>query len=254
MGLATVGAMVGAAALLRLRLLSWGATGDEQRGAVAGDDVLLTPDISTTRSITIRVPVEDVWPWLAQLGQGRGGFYSYDWLENLVAHTDIHNSDRIVPEWQQIAIGSEVRLAPEIPLIVVALHPGRALVLRGSVPMGSVAPPYDFTWAFVLVPRPDGTTRLVVRERYLYTRRWAALIVQPATLVSCLMTRKMMRGIKIRAERRHAVSRPGVTRPWVITGSSPRLRGPRDCGGTPRGRAPRRRPRSSGRWLQRAVR
>ena len=69
---------------------------------------------------------------------------------------------------------------PRLPLQVVALEPGRALVLRGSVPMGKVAPPYEFTWAFVLLPQPDGTTRLVVRERYEYTRRWAALIVQPA--------------------------------------------------------------------------
>jgi len=89
---------------------------------------------------------------------------------------------------------------PEVALKVVALEPERALVLRGSVPMGNVAPPYEFTWAFVMLPQPDGTTRFMVRERYRYTRRWAALIVQPAQLVSCLMTPKMLRGIKSRAE------------------------------------------------------
>ena len=57
-------------------------------------------DQSTTRAITITTPADHVWPWIAQLGQGRGGFYSYDWLENLVAHIDIHNADQIVPEWQ----------------------------------------------------------------------------------------------------------------------------------------------------------
>jgi hypothetical protein len=83
---------------------------------------------------------------------------------------------------------------------VVAINPGQALVLAGSVPMGRVAPPYEFTWAFVLQRQPNGTTRLVVRERYEYTHRWAALVVQPAQLVSCLMTPKMLRGIKARAE------------------------------------------------------
>ena len=161
-------------------------------------------NLSATRAITIKTAADHVWPWIAQLGQGRGGFYSYDWLENLVAHIDIHNADRIVPEWQHLAVGSEVRLAPELPLQVAALERGRALVLRGNVPMGKVTPPYDFTWAFVLLPQPDGTTRLVVRERYEYTRRWAALIVQPAQLVSCLMSPKMLRGIKSRAERHAA--------------------------------------------------
>jgi hypothetical protein len=188
------------AALLRRRYLRWGATNDEQHCTLAGDEQLPDADQSTTRAIMITAAAVDVWPWIAQLGQGRGGFYSYDWLENLLVRADYHNAERIVPEWQQIAVGAEVRLAPEVALKVVALEPVGALVLRGSVPMGEVAPPYEFTWAFVLRPQPDGTTRLVVRERYLYTRRWAALIVQPAQLVSCLMSSKMLRGIKSRAE------------------------------------------------------
>ena len=118
-----------------------------------------------------------------------------------MANIDIHNADQIVPEWQHLAVGSEVRLAPELPLQVADLDVGRALVLRGNVPIGQAAPPYDFTWAFVLQPQPDGTTRLVVRERYAYTHRWAALIVQPAQLVSCFMSPEMLRGIKTRAER-----------------------------------------------------
>jgi hypothetical protein len=66
--------------------------------------------------------------------------------------------------------------------------------------MGTTAPPYDFTWAFVLRQQPDGTTRLLVRERYAYTRRWARLLVEPVELVSFVMTRKMLRGIRDRAE------------------------------------------------------
>ena len=99
---------------------------------------------------------------------GRGGFYSFDGLENLIAHADIHNATSIVPEWQSISVGQRSASPPRYPA-VAALEPGRAVVLRGNVPMGNIDAPYDFTWAFVLLPRPDGSTRLVVRERYEYT-------------------------------------------------------------------------------------
>jgi hypothetical protein len=193
--------VVGIAALLRGRYLRWGATNEDQDRVLTGDELLPGMNLSTTRAITIAAPADRVWPWIAQLGQGRGGFYSYDWLENLVARIDIHNADRIVPEWQDLTVGAEVRLAPDLPLRVAALDLGRSVVLRGNVPIGTSAPPYDFTWAFVLQPQPDGTTRLLVRERYAYTHRLAALIVQPAQLVSCFMSPEMLRGIKTRAER-----------------------------------------------------
>lgn len=193
--------MVGIAALLRDRFLRWGATNEDRDRVLAGDELLPGVSLSTTRAITISAPADRAWPWIAQLGQGRGGFYSYDWLENLVAHIDIHNADRIVPEWQDLTVGSEVRLAPDLPLQVAALDLGRSIVLRGNVPMGAGTAPYEFTWAFVLQPQPDGTTRLLVRERYAYTHRWAALIVQPAQLVSCFMSPEMLRGIQTRAER-----------------------------------------------------
>ena len=202
---AVAAGLIGAAVLLRRRYLRWGATEEDQNRALPGDELLPTVHQSATRAITIGVTADDIWPWIAQLGQGRGGFYSYDGLENVIAHADIHNAASVVPEWQHIAVGAEIRLAPEVPLRVAALEPGRSLVLRGSVPpMGKIDPPYDFTWAFVLLPQPDGTTRLVARERYEYTRRWAALIVQPAQLVSSFMSPKMLRGIKIRAEHAQA--------------------------------------------------
>ena len=198
--LAVSSAAIGAGFLLGHRYRHWGASQDERHCTLAGDELLPAVDVSATRAITIAADADAVWPWVAQLGQGRGGFYSYDWLENLIPQVNIHNADHIVPEWQHIAVGSVVRLAPELPLDVVALEPGRALVLRGGVPMGKVAPPYDFTWAFVLIPQPNGSTRLVVRERYFYTRRWAALIVRPAAVVSSVMSQKMLRGIKSRAQ------------------------------------------------------
>ena len=181
--------------------LRWGATEEEARAALPGDDALSHPDLQATRAITVSASAEDVWPWIAQLGQGRGGFYSYDALENLVG-VDIHSVDRIVPEWQDVAVGDPFRLAPQVALEVIAVEPRRALVVRGAVPMGeALAAPYDFVWAFVLHAGPDGTTRLLVRERYRYTRRWAPLLVEPVEAISFVMTQKMLRGIRDRVER-----------------------------------------------------
>jgi hypothetical protein len=101
-------------------------------------------------------------------------------------------------------VGDEVKLHPEVALGVAALEQGRALVLRGGVPMGRTPPPYDFTWAFVLREGPEETTRLVVRERYGYTRPWAPVLVELVEVFSFTMTQKMLRGIRDRAERTSA--------------------------------------------------
>jgi hypothetical protein len=190
--------------LARPRHLRWGATDQEADEPLAGEDLIANADLTATRAITIRASANQVWPWIAQLGQGRGGFYSYDFLENLVG-CDIHSADRIVPAWQDVVVGDEVRLAPEVGLVVAFLERGRSLVLRGGIPMGNAALPYDFTWAFALRAEADETTRLLVRERYAYTRPWARLLVEPAEAVSFVMSQKMLRGIKDRAERTAAL-------------------------------------------------
>jgi hypothetical protein len=170
LGAATVAGAAAAYLLVARPLqLGWGATDHESGESLTGDELLAHADLTATRAITIRASADQVWPWIAQLGQGRGGFYSYDLLENL-AGCDIHSADRIVPEWQAIAAGDEVRLAPELALVVASVELGRSLVLRGGIPLGNAAPPYDFTWAFALQDAPDATTRLLVRERYAYTR------------------------------------------------------------------------------------
>ena len=201
-----IGVGAAAAYLLAVRSwqLRWGATGEERAATLAGDDLIANPDLTATRAITVHAGADHVWPWIAQLGQGRGGFYSYDALENLVG-CDIHSADRIVPTWQDIKVGDQVKLAPQVGLDVAVVEQGRALVLRGGVPMGAVPPPYDFTWAFVLREQPDGTTRLLVRERYAYTGRWAPLLVEPVAVVAFVMTQRMLRGIRDRAEQ---TSRP----------------------------------------------
>jgi len=189
--------------VLRTRALHWGATTAEATMPLPGDDLVPNPDLTATRAVGIDTDPADVWPWVAQLGQGRGGFYSYDALENLVG-CDIHSADRIEPRWQSPRVGDVVRLAPQVGLDVAAVEPGRALVLHGAVAPGGEAggtPPYDFSWAFVVLPAAGGSTRLVVRERYAYTTWWAPVLVEPVSWLSLLMSRKMLRGIRERAER-----------------------------------------------------
>jgi hypothetical protein len=199
-GAAVIGSAAAYLLAIRRWQLRWGATDEEVDATLPGDDLIPDPDLTVTRAITVHAAADQVWPWIAQLGQGRGGFYSYDALENLVG-CDIHSADRIVPEWQDLKVGDQVKLHPEVGLGVTVVEPGRALVLRGGVPMGAVPPPYDFTWAFVLQEQPDGTTRLLVRERYGYTRRWAPLLVEPVAVVAFVMSQRMLRGIRDRAER-----------------------------------------------------
>ncbi len=189
----------GTGLVARRRYLRWGATGEEVRTALPGDHLVAEAHLTATRAITIRATAAHMWPWLAQLGQGRGGFYSYDWLENLVG-CDMHSADHIAPQWQSIVVGDDVRLHPDVALVVAEVEPGRVLVLRGGVQIGGAPAPYDFTWAFVLREGLNETTRLVVRERFGYSRWWSGLLVEPVELVSAVMSQRMLRGIRDRAE------------------------------------------------------
>jgi hypothetical protein len=197
---AGVAAGLGAIVLARRWYLHWGSAPAERHVPLPGDDLIPRADLTVTRAITINTTPAFVWPWLAQLGQGRGGFYTYDFLENLVG-LHMHSAERIFPEWQDLAIGDEVKLHPQGGMIAAVVKPPRALVLRGGIPMRNAPAPFDFTWAFVLDGRSDGTTRLIVRERYAYTQRWTRLIVEPVEVISFIMSQRMLRGIKVRAER-----------------------------------------------------
>ena len=146
-----------------------------QTWPLPGDELLPDADLTATRAITVDAAAADVWPWIAQLGQGRGGFYSYDFLENLVG-CDIHSADRIVPEWQNIEAGNQVKLHPEVA-------PDRGRSWTGTRPRSCAAgsrwaepaAPYDFTWAFVLRDRAVEQRRLAGPRALQRTRcRWAA--------------------------------------------------------------------------------
>jgi hypothetical protein len=98
---------------------------DEKLGdSFPGDALIADADLTATRAISVRAPRDEVWPWIAQLGQGRGRFYTYDFVENLVG-CDIHRADRL-PEWQDLGVGDDARLAPRVGLAVAALEPGRS--------------------------------------------------------------------------------------------------------------------------------
>lgn len=185
----------------------WGATAAEVACAMPGDELVPAPKMTSTRAITIDAPPPDVWAWLVQIGQGRGGFYSYDALENL-ARCDIHSADQIIPELQELGVGDMVRLAPAgAPCYrVVGLTAPSVLVLAGADPenggAGSVgSDELASTWQWLLRAADSRGTRLVVRQRYSYPRRQSALwhLIEPIDFV---MERRMLNGIKARAEAR----------------------------------------------------
>jgi hypothetical protein len=228
-----------AAVALRRTLLRWGARPVEVASRLPGDEILPDAGLVATRGIDVDAEPGEVWPWLAQLGQGRGGFYTYDVLENLVG-CDIHSANSVVPAWQDVAVGDQVRLAPELGLDVVSVRAGEHLVLRGGVAPGMQSPPYDFTWAFVVRPGGDGGTRLIVRERYRWTQPWVRPLLEVVSLVSFVMSERMLRGVRDRAERRLSDSTRGGSRAEALTvpGLVRRSRAARRTAGRPR---PRRR-------------
>ena len=120
--------------LVRPWHLNWSVTEEEAHRPLPYDHLVPRPIAQITHAISINAPTEEVWKWLVQLGQGRGGLYSYDWLENL-ADLEMHSTEEIVPELQGLEVGDLVRLAPErmgaeAGLRVAAMEPGRALVLH----------------------------------------------------------------------------------------------------------------------------
>jgi hypothetical protein len=206
---AVASAVAGYARFIRPWHLRWGATDAELVRELPGDERVMQPQLDSTRAITIGAPIGEVWKWLQQIGQNRAGFYSYAWLENAVG-CDMHNADRIVPEWQNIAVGDKVWLHPKAPPLEVAeVIPGRSIVLGDD-------------WSFHLEPLDSQRTRLVVRSRGTYTYPDLKLdplnflywrgIFEPAHFI---MERKMMLGIKERAERAYAQSKEMMTSPVI---------------------------------------
>jgi hypothetical protein len=190
--------------------LHWGATEDEAKRALPGDDFIADPQIASTHAVTINAPAAQVWPWLVQIGRGRGGFYSYTWIENLMG-LDIHNEDRIVPAFQDLKVGDVIPFdATGFGVPVALLEPEQRLVLHGDTRTSSqgapVVRPGEYlavSWGFYLEPKHPQTTRLIERFRAdfspsLQNNVFYRGFLEPGAFV---MERRMLLGIKERAER-----------------------------------------------------
>jgi hypothetical protein len=179
---------------LREWVLTWGATPEEAARVLPGDELLADADIVATRAITIDAPPDAIWPWLVQMRPGRAGAYTYDWVENIFG-IDMHSADRIVPEWRHLEVGDVLRSREDRPgMRVEILEPERVLANRSEAG--------DWVWIFALAP-VGGSTRLVSRNRISMRgaaagRRLGMLVMEPGSLA---MERKMLLGIKERAER-----------------------------------------------------
>jgi hypothetical protein len=199
-GLVAVGYLI-----IRPRILNWGATPAEVGRSIVGDELIANPIMVTTRAVTIEVGSESVWPWLAQMGQGRGGFYSYEWLENLVG-LDIRNSDRIIPELQDLKPGDLIPFWRGAGVNAVHVELRRVLVLAGTLnqPKGETTGGNGVggTWVFALDEPKAKMTRLVVRSRVAkFNPVWlSVLFMRVLEPMHFIMERKMLLGIKDRAE------------------------------------------------------
>jgi hypothetical protein len=205
-GLALTALAAGVAYSARARrwYLTWGATADEAGARLPGDELLDGPDLQSTRAITIDAEPAAVWPWLVQMGSGRAGAYTYDWIENLFG-LDMHSADEILPQFQDLSVGSVLPLGPNGPAMRVEIcDAARTVAFRST----------DGAWLWAFHLRPDGAgTRLVSRNRIVgpratwTTRLLYRLVMEPGSMI---MERRMLLGIKERAEN---MDRPALAGP-----------------------------------------
>ena len=196
-GVAALGAVAATGASRRV-----GATPVEAAAALPGDDVVQHAEVQADRAVTIDAPAWEVWPWLAQLGQDKAGFYSFEALENAVG-CRIEGANHVNPAWQELAVGDAVQLAPDVFVRAAQVDPGRSLVLTsagGQAPTGPMT--FDFSWAFVLSPaelpgRASSVpaTRLHVRERYAPHDARTRALLELTTVASAIMSWRMLHRI-----------------------------------------------------------
>ncbi|ATW26837.1 hypothetical protein [Candidatus Formimonas warabiya] len=174
--------------------LNWGATDQERKQTMPGDQLEPQPEFFATRAITISGTPEEIWPWLIQMGYCRAGYYGYDILENQGSPRGIRSADRILPEFQQFKAGDEVPISPIARMVFYAIEPNRYLIWTGTNHQGS------FLWA--LYPVDKSHTRLVSRIR------WSFHWTQPSLLMldffteftDYLAVREILHGVKGRVE------------------------------------------------------
>ena len=189
---------------------TYGATRAERRRSLPGDGLCADPHIATTNAVTIDASPEHVWPWLVQMGWGRGQWYTARWVDRLLFPNNGPSADTLVPELQRLAVGDRVLDGPpeaDCAFVVHDLEPPRHLVLHSTehLPPGwadRFGAGIDWTWAFVLHPVEGRRTRFLFRTRVRLRPWWVTafywIVIVPADFV---MSRQMLRGVKVRAER-----------------------------------------------------
>ncbi len=178
-------------ARLRRPVLTWGATVAEAESRLPGDELLEQADGVSTRAVWVDAPAAAVWPWLAQMGPApRGGAYTYDWIENLMG-LDMHSADEVLPEFQHPRIGDTIGFGSN-RMRLERVEPEHVLAWRSQ--------DGNWVWTFVLDER-DGRTRLISRNRFRLPTLVARIGMLPMEPGSLVMERKMLVGIKRRAER-----------------------------------------------------
>jgi hypothetical protein len=211
--------------LLRPELLRSGATPEEERRRLPGDELVAQPMWEATRAVTIHAPVAEVWPWVAQVGYGRGGWYGWNPLER-----EDTGVAQILPRFQSPKVGDILLDGPGCDETtgawrVRAVEPPHTLVLstiRDPLTGRELDPettPWrylDCGWAFFLNSADPGETRLFARTRVRFGPRWMALPVAilPVKVIGggdTVMQRRLLEGIKTRAEAGAGGHRPGGT-------------------------------------------
>jgi hypothetical protein len=181
---------------------NWGAAAAEIKATLPGDDMVAQANIRSTKGVTIQASPAEIYPWLLQLGVDRGGMYSYDWLENLFG-LNVHTTDRIVPEYQNVQIGDFWRFTPKD----YVLNPGPGLYVKQLIENEAVLLCFGMegkaedacidTWQLVLVPQTDGSTRLLLRSNMAMKPE---LPIKLSYFAQFLMERKMLLTLRERAE------------------------------------------------------
>ena len=180
---------------IRRWLRSWGATSEEIVRTMPGDSDVPDAIYRTTLAITIDAPPSAIWPWLVQMGYRRGGLYSYDWLDRACGFLDAPSAGRILPECQRLQVGDVIPVGRGQGFPVKMLDPLRTLVLGGE------SDGVHWMWQLALYPIDAGHTRLVSRNRGDLPRTVGSILfIAVLELAAFVMTRKMLLGLKRRAE------------------------------------------------------
>lgn len=189
---------------IRNRRQRWGTLGTEPSDPLPGDELVPEPRWSYTLGVSIDAPPEAVWPWIAQVGQGRGGFYTYQTLENM-AGCEIVNTTEVLTDHQHPEVGDRIKLFDGDPgLRIEMVDAPHALVLLGSP--GNMKDEKIWgmsTWQFVIKPTDSGGSRMLTRGRYDHSSDWKSRLMFgrfPLEVIGFVMSRKMMIEIKRLAE------------------------------------------------------